>query len=45
MKKTTDNVISLRNSLNLLIKRTTENELVIKTADKGSIITVMSQEF
>ena len=40
MKKTTDNISSLRNGLNSLIKRTTENEIVIKPADKGSIITV-----
>ena len=29
----------------MLIKRTTENEIVIKPADKGSIITVMLTEF
>ena len=45
MKKTTSNVSSFRNGLNSLIKRTTENEIVIKPADKGSIITVMSPEF
>ena len=45
MKKTTDNISSLRNGLNSLIKRTTENEIVIKPADKGSILTVMSPEF
>ena len=45
MKKTTDNVSSLRNGLNSLIKRTTENEIVIKPADKRSSITVMSPEF
>ena len=45
MKKTTDNISSLRNGLNSLIKRTTENEIVIKPADKGSVITVMSPEF
>ena len=45
MKKTTDNISSLRNGLNLLIKRTTENEIVIKPPDKGSIITDMSPEF
>ena len=44
MKKITDNISSLRNSLNSLIKRT-ENEIAIKPADKGSIITVMSPEF
>ena len=44
-KKTTDNISSLRNGLNSLIKRTTENEIVIKPADKGSIITAMSPEF
>ena len=44
MKKTTDNISSLRNGLNSLIKRTTENEIVIKPADKGSIITAMSPE-
>ena len=31
--------------MNSLIKRTIENEIVIKPADKGSIITVMSPEF
>ena len=45
MKKTTDNISSLRNGLNLLIKRTTENEIVIKPANKASIITVMLPEF
>ena len=45
MKRTTENISSLRNGLNSSIKRTTENETVIKPADKGSIITVMSQEF
>ena len=45
MKKTTDNNRSLRNGLSRLIKRTIENEIVIKPADKGSIITFMSPEF
>ena len=45
MKKTTDNISSLRNGLNSLIKRTTENEIAIKPAYKGSIITVMSPKF
>ena len=45
MKKATNNISSLRNGLNSLIKRTTKNEIVIKPADKGSIITVMSPEF
>ena len=45
MKKTTDNISSLRNGLNSLIERTTKNEIVIKPADKGSIITAMSPEF
>ena len=45
MKKTTNNISSLRNGLNSLIKRTTENEIVIKPADKGSVITVTSPEF
>ena len=45
LKKTTDNISSLRNGLNSLIKRSTENKIVIKPADKGSIITVMSPEF
>ena len=31
--------------MNSLIKRTIENEIVIKPADKGSIITIMSPEF
>ena len=44
MKKTTSNMSSLRNGLNSLIKRTTENKIVVKPADKGSIITVMSPE-
>ena len=45
MKKTTENISRLRNGLNSLIKRTTGNEIVIKPADKGSIITVTSPEF
>ena len=45
MKNTTDNISSLRNGWNLLIKRTTENEIVIKPADKRSVITVISPEF
>ena len=45
MRKTTGNISSLRNGLNSLIKRTTENEIVIKPADRGSIITVLSPEF
>ena len=45
MKKTTDNISSLRNGLNSLTKRITEDETVIKPADKRSIITVMSPEF
>ena len=44
MKKTIENIGSLRNGLNSLIKRTTENEIVIKPPDKGSIIPVMSPE-
>ena len=39
MKKTTENISSLRNGFNSLIKRTTENEIVIKPAGKKSIIT------
>ena len=42
---TTGNISSLRNALNSLIKGTAENEIVIKPADKVSIITVMSPEF
>ena len=38
MTKTTDNISSL-------IKRATENEIVIETADKRSIIAIMSPEF
>ena len=45
MKNTTNNISSLRNGLNSFIKRTTANEIVIKPADNGSIITVMSPEF
>ena len=45
MKKTPNNISSLRNGLNSLIKRTIENEIVIKSAAKGSIITVISPEF
>ena len=45
MKKTTDNISSLKNGLNSLIKRTTKNEIVIKPADKESIISVMSPDF
>ena len=45
MTKTTANISSLRNGLNQLIKRATENEIVIETADKGSIIAIMSPEF
>ena len=39
MKKPTDKISSFRNGFNSLIKRTTENEIIIKPADKGSIIT------
>ena len=45
MKKATNNISSLRNGLNWFIKITTENEIIIKPADKGSIITDMSPEF
>ena len=45
MKNTTNNISSLRNGLNSFIKRTTANEIVIKPADNGPIITVMSPEF
>ena len=45
MKNTTSNISSLRNGLNSFIKRTTANEIVIKPADNGPIITVMSPEF
>ena len=44
MKKTIDNISSLRNGLNSLTKRATKNETVIKPADKGSVITAMSPE-
>ena len=37
--------INLGNGLNSLIKRTTENETVIKPADKRSTITQMSPAF
>ena len=43
--KPRDNISGLRMALESLMKKTRNNELVIKPADKGSIIVVMSPQF
>lgn len=40
-----DNIQNLRKDLNELISLTTNMKIVLKKADKGSIITIMSPEF
>ena len=40
-----DNIKELRNDLNSLIEKTKQNKIVIKQADKGSIVVVMSPDY
>ena len=42
--KEEDNIKSLRNALNSLIRKTKNYEIIIKKADKGSIVTIMDKE-
>ena len=45
MKKTIDNISSLKNGLNSLIKRTIKNEIIIKTAIKDLLLLLCHQNF
>ena len=44
-KKTTDNIRKLRPALKKVLNRTKENELIIKKADKGSIVVIMDNKY
>ena len=45
IKRTSDNIPNLRDGLNSLMTKIRSNEIIIKTADKGSIVFVMSPEY
>ena len=45
ISKPRDNIGGLRTALDSLMRKTSSNQLVIKPADKGSIIVVMSPQF
>ena len=45
IKRTSDNIPSLRDGLNSLMTKIRSNEIIIKHADKGSIIDVVSSEY
>ena len=42
IKRTSDNIPNLRDGLNSLMTKIRSNEIIIKPADKGSIVVVMS---
>ena len=45
IKRTSDNIPNLRDGLNSLMTKIRSNEIIIKPADKGSIVVVMSSEY
>ena len=45
VKRTSDNIHDLRDGLSSLITKVRSNEIIIKPADKGSIVVVMSSEY
>ena len=45
IKRISDNMPNLRDGLNSLITKIRLNEIIIKPADKGSIVVVMSSEY
>ena len=45
IKGTSDKIPNLRDGLNSLLTKIRSNEIIIKTADKGSIVFVMSSEY
>ena len=42
IRKSKDNLMNLREGLKLLLEKINTNKIIIKTADKGSIIVVMT---
>ena len=45
IKRTSDNIPNLRDGLNSLMNKIRSNKIIIKPADKGSIVAVMSSEY
>ena len=45
IKRTSDNIHNLRDGLISLMTKIRSNEIIIKSADKGSIVFVMSYEY
>ena len=45
IKRISDNIPNLRDGLNSLMTKIRSNEIIIKPADKGSIVVVMSSEY
>ena len=45
IKRTSDNIPNLRDGLNSLMTKIRSNEIIIKPADKGAIVVVMSSEY
>ena len=45
IKRNSENIPNLRNGLNSLMTKIRSNEIIIKPADKGSIVVVMSSEY
>ena len=45
IKRTSDSIPNLRDGLNSLMTKIRSDEIIIKSADKGSIVVVMSSEY
>ena len=45
IKRTSDNIPNLRDGLNSLMTKIRSNEIIIKPANKGSIVVLMSSEY
>ena len=45
LKRISDNIPNLRDGLNSLMTKIRSNKIIIKPADKGSIVVVMTSEY
>ena len=45
VKETSDNISNLRDGLDSFITKIRSNEIIVKPADKGSIVVIMKAEF